>query len=129
MDLEITINEESIKHFSDGAKAKLQTLSKEKSNNLINKIINEACRIEAERRGEGGTPEIIVSDVDLAAKISQLYHGHKRKNIHRILHVVIAILSIITGKLLVWENPILLAIASVLFIIIGISSYVLYNKD
>lgn len=129
MDLEISINEESIKFFSPVARQKLENLALDKSNKLINKIIAEACRIEADRRGEGGTPEITESDLDLATQISQIYHGPNRKKINRILHIVVTILSIITGKLLVWDNSLYMVIASILFVIIGISSYILYNKD
>lgn len=130
MKLEITIKEKSIKHFSDGAKKNLIAHTKKRANVLIENLISETLRVEAGHRRNGRTPEISASDVDSAAQITDLTQGFTtRTKKHRILHVALAVTSVVAGKLIILDNKICLVIASALLVFVAYTSWILYNKD
>lgn len=75
MKISINIDSTKVANFTEGARQELRSRSKK----MIEDLIDEACRIEAARRGDEAQQEITQTDVMEGARLNRIWHRPKKK--------------------------------------------------
>lgn len=93
MNISVEIDDNKVCNFTTGAFAELNSQSK----NMIENLIDEACRVEAGRRESDIRQEITQADVIDGAKFSKKNHHHKKSWLRILLKGLCPAIAIIPG--------------------------------